>query len=145
MAASEEDRNRSGEAVLPLQEEVLRVEKREVVTDRVRIHSTTETVEEFVEVDLSDEQLQVTRVPIGREVTEIPAVRTEGDLTIVPVLEEVLKVEKRLVLTEELHIRRSRATQSVRIPVVVRKQRAVIERDGRETREDNTEEQDNGL
>lgn len=44
-----------------------------------------------------------------------PEIRTEGDVTIVPVLEEVLVVEKRLVLKEELHIRRRVAAETVEI------------------------------
>jgi len=56
-----------------------------------------------------------------------PEIRTEGDVTIVPVLEEVLVVEKRLVLKEELHIRRRIETETVEVPVILRKQRAIIE------------------
>ena len=53
---------------------------------------------------------------------------TTTDVTVVPVLEEVLVVEKRLVLKEELHIRRRIETEAVEVPVTLRKQRAVIER-----------------
>jgi hypothetical protein len=49
-------------------------------------------------------------------------------VTIVPVLEEVLFVEKRLVLKEELHIRRQATTETVEVPVTLRKQRAIVER-----------------
>jgi stress response protein YsnF len=55
-------------------------------------------------------------------------VRTEGDVTILPILEEVLVVEKRLVLKEELHIRRHLARENVEVPVTLRKERAVVER-----------------
>jgi stress response protein YsnF len=65
---------------------------------------------------------------VDRVVSEAPGVRTEGGVTIVPVLEEVLFVEKRLVLKEELHIRRTATTETVELPVTLRKQRAVIER-----------------
>jgi stress response protein YsnF len=72
--------------------------------------------------------VEVTRVPIARIVETAPEIRTEGDLTIVPVLEEVLVVEKRLMLKEELHIRRRAATETVEVPVTLRKQRAIVER-----------------
>jgi stress response protein YsnF len=61
-------------------------------------------------------------------VESAPEIRTEGDVTIVPVLEEVVVVEKRLVLKEELHIRRSVKTETVEVPITLRKQRAVVER-----------------
>jgi stress response protein YsnF len=46
------------------------------------------------------------RAAMGRMVETAPEIRTESDVTILPVVEEVLVVEKRLVLKEELHIRR---------------------------------------
>lgn len=46
------------------------------------------------------EQVEVTRVPMDIEVAQVPQVRIEGDVTIVPVLEERLVVEKRLFLVE---------------------------------------------
>jgi stress response protein YsnF len=67
-------------------------------------------------------------VPIDKVVDAVPTVRTEGDVTIVPVLEEVLVVETKLVLKEEIHIRHRVETENVEVPVVLRRQRAVVER-----------------
>jgi uncharacterized protein (TIGR02271 family) len=114
--------------VIPLVEEELRVEKRSVVTGKVRVRTVVDTVEEIARADLDEERVEVTRVFIDREVGAPPAVRTEGDVLIVPVLEEVLVIEKRLVLKEELHIRRNVARQNFEVPVTLRKERAVIER-----------------
>jgi uncharacterized protein (TIGR02271 family) len=116
------------EEVLPLLQEELRVEKRNVVTGKVRVRSVVDTIEEIARAELQEERVEVTRVPIDREVSTPPTVRTEGDVTIVPVLEEVLVIEKRLVLKEELHIRRHVARENFEVPVTLRKQRAVIER-----------------
>jgi uncharacterized protein (TIGR02271 family) len=115
---------------IPLIEETLRVGKREVTTGRVRIRSVTDAVTENARTTLDEEKVEVTRVPVGREVETAPAVRTDGDVVIVPILEEVLVVEKRLVLKEELHIRRQVNHEDVEVPVTLRKQRAVIERLG---------------
>jgi len=46
---------------------------------------------------------------------------------IVPILEEVLVVEKRLVLKEELHIRRRRAEVSNPQRIVLRTEEATVE------------------
>lgn len=120
----------SGDLVLPLVEEEARIEKRLVSTGKVRIRTLVETVEENVQGDLETEEVEVTRVPVDRVVTEAPQVRTEGEVTIVPVLEEVLFVEKRLVLKEELHIRRHVTTETVDVPVTLRRERASVEREG---------------
>jgi stress response protein YsnF len=47
---------------------------------------------------------------------------------IIPVMEEVLIVEKQLILKEELHVRRRVIEDRVEVPVTLRKQRAVVER-----------------
>ena len=116
------------EEVIPLVEETASVGKRQVVTGRVRVQTVTDTVEELARADLQTETVEVTRVPVDRVVETAPEIRTEGDVTIVPVLEEVLVVEKRLVLKEELHIRRRVANEAVEVPVTLRRQRAVVER-----------------
>jgi stress response protein YsnF len=61
-------------------------------------------------------------------VTTVPVIRTENGITIVPVLEEILVVEKRLILREELHIMQEVSHETVEVPVSLRKQRAVVER-----------------
>jgi len=64
-------------------------------------------------------------VPVDKPVTSVPEIRT---VTIVPVLEEVLVVEKRLSLKEEVHIEQELSHETVEVPVTLRKQRAVVER-----------------
>ena len=122
---------------IPLLQEQIEVTKRNVSTGRVRVRTTTETVEETARATLDAVGVEVERVPIGREVDAAPSVRTENDLTIVPIVEEVLVVEKRLVLKEELHIRRSITREAVEVPVQLRKQRAVVERLSPEAAEEN--------
>ena len=114
--------------VIPLVEEELRLEKRSSAAGKVRVRTETELVEEIARATLDGENVEVTRVPVGREIGAAPAVRTEGDVVIVPVLEEILVVEKRLFLKEELHIRRQATQETVEVPVTLRKQRGVVER-----------------
>jgi hypothetical protein len=62
---------------VPLVEEHARIEKRSVVSGRVRIRTETDVVEELAEAALTEEVVKVTRVPIDRYVDEAPQVRTE--------------------------------------------------------------------
>src|SRR5215218_6344404 len=128
------------EDVIPLVEETASVEKREIVTGRVRVRTVTDTLEELARADVQRETVEVTRVPIDRMVESAPEVRTEGDVTIVPNIEEVLVVEKRLVLKEELHIRRRVAAETVEVPVTLRKQRSIVERLAPDTQDPDPEE-----
>jgi stress response protein YsnF len=117
------------QTIIPIVEEQLNVETRTVPTGRVRVETKTEVVEELATAQLSSSDVEITRVPVGRAVETAPEVKTVGDVTIVPVMEEMLVVEKRLVLKEELHIRRRVATETVEVPVSLRKQRAIVTRD----------------
>ena len=94
----------------------------------VRVSTFVESFEEVVRESLKDETVEVTRVPINQPVTVLPEIRSENGLTIVPVLEEILVIEKQLVLKEEVHIRRNTSQQPFEVPVTIRKQRAVVER-----------------
>ncbi len=114
--------------VIPLAEEELRVGKRQVTTGKVRVSTKVDVVEELARATLDTETVEVTRVPVDRMVDEAPSIRTENDVTIIPILEEVLVVEKRLVLKEELHVRKRTTAQEFEAPVQLRKQSAVVER-----------------
>jgi uncharacterized protein (TIGR02271 family) len=102
--------------------------KRDVVTGKVRVETRTEQVDELVTAALRTEDVSVERVPIDREVDVIPSIRTEGNVTIIPIVEEILVVEKRLVLKEEVHIHRAVSHEAVETLVNLRKQHAVVER-----------------
>jgi len=121
------EKTRQDESI-PIVEEDLRVDKKDVVTGRVRVRTETDTVEELAHASLDSETVEVQRIPCDRIVDTVPSVRTEGDVTIVPVVEEIMVVEKRLVLKEELHIRRRRTSKDFETPVTLRKQRAIVER-----------------
>ena len=116
-------------AAIPLVEERLSVTKREVESGRLRVRISVEEREERVPVSLAHDEIEIERIPKNVAVSDFPAVRLEGNTTIVPVVEEVVVVEKRLVLVEEIHVRRKSATRTEEIPVRVRSEQASIERD----------------
>ena len=116
----------AGTVAIPLIEEVATVDKQAVVTGRVTVRTMTELHEEIVQEELADENVEVTRIPIDRVVETMPQLRTEGEVTIVPVFEERLAVTKQLVLVEEVHIRRRRSVEQVEVPVTLRRQIADI-------------------
>lgn len=132
--AIEVTRSEEMSETVQLLEETLHVSKRDVVTGTVRVSTRTEVVQEIADITLDRTIAEVTRVPIGRLVEDPPAVRTEGDVTIVPVFEERYVVVKQLYLTEELHIRHGVQQVVSHTPVPLRRQTAIIERVDREGR-----------
>lgn len=96
------------EIVVPVVQEELEISKRSVPREHVRLTKTVSQREEQVDVPLFEEHIEVQHVPVGRVVEAASAPRQEGDTWIIPVYEEVLTVEKRLRLREELHVKRTR-------------------------------------
>ena len=94
----------------------------------MQVSTVTREHERFVDEMLNHERVEIERVPIGRPVDAIPPVRQEGDTTIMSVVEETIVVERRLILKEEVRIRRLRASERHQETVVLRKQEAVITR-----------------
>lgn len=92
---------------IPVLEEFATVGKRTVTTGVITVEKQVETREYEVSEVLQRRGASVERVPKGITVDpeNPPQIRTVDGLTIIPVLEEVLVVEKRLVLKEELQIR----------------------------------------
>lgn len=123
----------AADVVVPLLDEELEVTKRDVVTDRVRVRTVTETADELVREELQSERVEVTRLPVNHLLepgAPIPQVRTEDDVTIIPVFEEVLVVEKRLLVKEELRLVRRSTNDVFELPITLRKQTAVVEHEG---------------
>jgi uncharacterized protein (TIGR02271 family) len=116
------------QVVVPLHAEQVSVAKRRVVTGRLRVGTVTRETEQLVEDLLEHEHVEIKRIAIGKQVDKAPAVREEGDTLIIPILEEIVVVERRLVLKEEVRVRRIRERQPYQERVVIRKQEAVITR-----------------
>ena len=117
-------------AAIPLVEERVSVAKREVETGRYRIRVGVEERQENIPVELSHDEVEIERVPVNRTVTQLPSVRLEGSTTVIPVVEEVVVVEKRMVLVEEIHVRRKTSVTTEQIPVTIRSEQANIDRAG---------------
>jgi uncharacterized protein (TIGR02271 family) len=116
-------------AAIPLAQERLRVDKKIVERGRVVVKTHVDEQTAWVREQLAREDVQVSWVDIDREVDEPPAVRTEGDTLIIPLFEEVLVVERRLVLRQEIHLTRRRTTEHFEQPVTLRRTTADIHRE----------------
>ena len=117
------------EGVLRLHAEEVSVARR-TVEGRVQVHVHTVTREHAVDEALAHERVEVERVAIGRPVDAIPPDRQEGDTTVISVVEEVVVIQRQLVLREEVRLRRVRVTERHRETVSLRAQEAVVERSG---------------
>jgi len=117
-----------GSVVVPVVEERLSVSRQAVETGKVRVAKIVREREEVVDEPLLREEVHVERVPIDRYVDGPVPIRQEGEITIIPVLEEVLVVEKRLMLKEELHITRRQIETHAPQRVTLRSEEATVQR-----------------
>lgn len=124
--------------VVPLHAEDAVVTRRDIAGDTVRVSVTTHENERLVDEELTHERVAIERVAVGRVVDHVPPIRKDGDLTIIPVVEEeaVVVIERRLVLREEIHMRRVRVTERHRETVTLRRQDADISRTPPDRRDD---------
>jgi uncharacterized protein (TIGR02271 family) len=115
--------------IIPLTQEELSVTIRKIETGRVRVSTRMLEHTGLARADLYQEDVKVEHVPIGRVVDVAPPIREEGDTIIIPIIEEIMVVEKRLVLREEVRITRTRSVETFEQPVQLRTMVAEVERD----------------
>jgi stress response protein YsnF len=85
--------------------EEIDVQTRTVETGRVRIVKHVRRASTSVDEAVVRSTYDVERVPVNRIIEQPVEARREGDTWILPVIEEVVVMEKRLMLVEELHVR----------------------------------------
>lgn len=116
---------------VPVIREEVQVEKRVVDTGRgVRIHKTVAEHPCHIDERLSRDEVEVSHVPVDRIVPldAAPATRYEGDTLVVPILEEVLVVERRVRIKEELRITRTRREEHHAETVMLKSEQVSVER-----------------
>ena len=115
-------------AVVPVLAEDLEVQKRLVETGKVRVTKVVHERETVVDEPLWRDHVAISRVPMQRVVDGPVPVREENGTTIISVVEEVLVVEKRWMLREEIHIRKRRTETHQPQQITLRSEEVQIER-----------------
>ncbi len=114
--------------VIPVVEEILDVRQRRVETGRVRITKIVHERQEEVNAPRVREEVTIERVTLNRMVDAPVSMRQEGDTFIIPLLEEVVVMEKRLMVKEELRITKRRIEEHASQKVTLRREEVVVER-----------------
>lgn len=117
----------TAQIVIPLLAEELKIARKKVLTGGVRVHKTVSEHTQTVDEPTLREEVEFERVPINQFVSAPPDVRYEDGVMIVPLLEEVLVIEKKLVLREEIRIRTRRDTLRNPQQFVLRRESATLE------------------
>jgi stress response protein YsnF len=116
------------DVVIPVIREEVHADAVPVVTGGVRVTKRIEGHDEIVEQALQKSHVEVKRVKTERIVDGPQPVQHVGNTVIVPVVSEVLKIEKQWVVTEEIHITQLQERETVRQKVTLNEEQAQIER-----------------
>lgn len=124
----DEDGADEDDVTIPVYEEQVRVGKKRVETHRVRVKKDVLEKPYAGEELLAKESYEVERIPVGEYVEQAPSLRQEGDVTVIPVVEEVVEVRKRLLLKEEIRITKKTEQVSEPVNAVLRQERVQVDR-----------------
>lgn len=116
------------DVVIPVIREEVRADAVPVVTGGVRVTKRVESHDEIVEQELQKSHVEVKRVKTNRIVDGPQPTQRVGNILIVPVVSEVLRIEKQWVVTEEIHITEQQERETVQNTVTLNREQAQIER-----------------
>lgn len=120
--------------VVPVIEEELLVTKQQIERSVVRVTTKVNSREEVVEEPLLHEWVSVERVPVNQFIEgDLPNVREEDGVMVIPIIEEVLVIQKKILLREEVRLIKRKATVRKPQRVVLRSQVVEVERFPTET------------
>ncbi|MGI8959793.1 MAG: YsnF/AvaK domain-containing protein [Bryobacteraceae bacterium] len=118
----------SNDIVVPVVNEELHADAVPVQTGGVRVTKYVESNDEILEQELRKGRVEVERVKTDRVVDGPQPVQRLGNTLVVPVVSEVLHVEKRWVVTEEIHLTQIEERETVQQTVTVSHEEAEVER-----------------
>jgi uncharacterized protein (TIGR02271 family) len=120
--------NKDTSKIIPIIEEEVLVEKRVGESGGVKVSKQVHEHEEVVDEPLWQEQVMVERHPSNQRVATAPSIRRQGTTLIIPIVEEILVVEKKLFLKEEIHITIKQTKVRQPQTVKLRREEAIVER-----------------
>jgi len=125
-------KNENAPSLNILQEEA-NIDKKIVESGKVYIHKKVQETDEEISVPVSHESVTIKKVTVNKYVDVAPLVRNEGNTTIIPVIKEVLVIEKKLLLVEEVHVIKEVIETTEEHTIPLRKEEIEVERYKRES------------
>ena len=120
---------------IPLIEETLEVQTQQS-HNTVRLRKVAREHEEVLRQPMLREEVEIERVPVNQPVTGPVAARQEGDTLVIPLVEEEIVWERRLVIREEIRVRKRRTEQEFSERVPLRREELLVDREDQGTQTD---------
>src|ERR1051325_944854 len=119
---------RKKENTIDVLHEQVNIDKKVVDSGKVFIHKKVYREDEEVTVPVAHEKVEIRKISVNKYVDALPAVRHEGNTTVIPVVQEVLVMEKKLLLVEEVHVIKHVVEKTEEHTVPLRKEKVEVER-----------------
>jgi uncharacterized protein (TIGR02271 family) len=97
-------RTEGDQLIIPVIQEQIVIDKQVIETGKVRVRKTVSEETASLNIPLIQESYDVQRVPVQQVLDTPPGVRYEGDTIVVPVMREIVIVEKKYELIEEVRL-----------------------------------------
>ena len=120
--------------VIPVAREEASLARRKVETGVVSVRKIVHERIEHIDEPLLHDEVEIEHVAINREVEAPAPPREEGGVLVVPIYEEVLTVQRRWVLKEEVRLRRREVQTRHREDIVLREDEVEVERRAADSR-----------
>lgn len=114
--------------VIPVVQEEVRIDTVEVPVETVRVRTTVHEDEHAIDEPIRHKRVDVARVAVDRIVEQPVPDRREGDTLIISLFEEIVTLERRFRITEEVHVRTYYEEEVHHEVVRRRRKEATIER-----------------
>ncbi len=116
------------EIVVPIMAEEAALTVQQIARGKVQVRTRFDTVEQIVEAPVMREELIIEHIPRNQSIQgDLPQIREENGVQIIPILEEVLVSRKQLLLREEVRISKRRVTENIPQAITLRYEVADIE------------------
>jgi uncharacterized protein (TIGR02271 family) len=115
-------------AIISIHEEKMHLSKEVVEKRKITIHKKVNTETVSHDVPLLHDHVQIEHIPVNKEVTEIPKIRETGNVTIIPIIEEVAVITKKIMLVKEIHITKEQIETLEHIETALRSESVTIDK-----------------
>lgn len=116
------------EVIVPIIAEEAALTVQQIARGKVQVRTRFDTVEQIIESPVMREELIIEHIPRNQSIQgDVPQIREENGVQIIPILEEVLVSRKQLLLREEVRISKRRVTENIPQAITLRYEVADIE------------------
>ncbi len=116
------------EIIVPVIAEQLHVDAVPVLKGGVRVIKRIIGEEQLIEQELRRDHIDVKRLKVYRIVDGPQESVQSGNTTIIPIVEEIIRVERQWVVTEEIYITRTEESAVHQETIVLNREEATVER-----------------